>query len=116
MSTKESLKNGKSPETAPMVHLVIGGATYTTRLTNKFKNRENWIRPDNRLVKAVIPGTIQRIMVSEGDQVEAGTPMLILEAMKMRNEVLSPITGVIKGIYATEGEQVPKEFLLVEFM
>jgi biotin carboxyl carrier protein len=53
-------------------------------------------------------------MVKEGEQVEAGTPMLILEAMKMRNEILAPVNGVIRSIHVEEGEQVPKSHLLVE--
>jgi len=53
-------------------------------------------------------------MAKEGDKVSAGTPLLILEAMKMRNEVLSPIDGVVKKIHVKEGEMVPKSFLLIE--
>lgn len=98
-----------------MEQLEIGSAVYETTLTTKFKNRENWQRPDVRMVDAVIPGTIQRIMVSEGDEVSLGTPLLILEAMKMRNEIVAPIQGVIKKIYVSEGDMVPKSQLLVEF-
>ena len=94
--------------------LEIGNAVYTTRLTKKFKNRQTWQRPDERRVEAFIPGTIQRIMAKEGQEVSTGTPLLILEAMKMRNEVLSPVKGVIKKIHVSEGEMVPKSHLLVE--
>ena len=65
-------------------------------------------------VTAFIPGTIQRIMVREGQKVSMGTPLLILEAMKMRNEVLSPVDGSVKKIHVREGEMVPKSHLLVE--
>ena len=98
----------------PMEKLEIGNALYTTRLTNKFKNRSSWEKPDERKIKAVIPGTIQRIIVSEGDEVKAGTPLLILEAMKMRNEVLAPVDGVIRKIHVSEGIHVPRSQLLVE--
>ena len=54
-------------------------------------------------------------MVSEGDEISPGTPMLILEAMKMRNEILSPLQGIIKKIYVSEGDMVPKGHLLLEF-
>ena len=103
-----------SREEPALESLEIGNAVYTTRLTSKFRNRIHWERPDERIVKAVIPGTIQRIMVKEGDQVSAGQPLLILEAMKMRNEVLAPLEGVIRAIHVTEGEQVPKSHVLVE--
>lgn len=114
MSNKTK-SSDKVTEDLPNEHLEIGGALYSTRLTNKFRNRANWTRPDVRKVTAVIPGTIQRIMVSEGEEISPGTPMLILEAMKMRNEIVSPIQGIIKRIYVKEGDMVPKTELLVEF-
>ena len=97
-----------------MDSLEIGNALYTTRLTSKFKNREIWKKPNEKMIVAVIPGNIQKIMAKEGDEVIAGTPLLILEAMKMRNEVLSPVNGVVLKIHVSEGEMVPKAHLLIE--
>lgn len=113
--SKKAKSKAKTTEESPMEQLEIGGALYETRLTNKFRDRENWSRPDERKVLAVIPGTIQRIMVHEGEEVSPGTPMLILEAMKMRNEIVSPIHGMIRKIYVSEGDQVPKYQLLLKF-
>lgn len=115
MSSKAKSKEKKVAQEVPLEQLVIGGAVYETRLTQKFKNRKNWQRPDIRKVDAVIPGTIQRIMINEGDEVSAGTPLLILEAMKMRNEIVAPLQGIIKKIYVSEGDQVSKSQILVEF-
>jgi len=98
-----------------MEELEIGGALYSTRLTGKFKNRTVWELPDDRKVIAVIPGTIQKLMVSEGLEVSAGDPMMILEAMKMRNEIKATQNGVIKKVNVKEGEHVSKEHLLLEF-
>jgi len=70
----------KKDEIVQMEELEIGGALYPTRLTSKFRNRKEWVRPDERKVIAVIPGTIQKLMVSAGDEVAAGDSMLILEA------------------------------------
>jgi biotin carboxyl carrier protein len=53
-------------------------------------------------------------MAREGDEVAVGTPLLILEAMKMRNEVLSTVDGVVLKIHVREGEMVPKSHLLLE--
>lgn len=114
MSNKDLPSKKKPAGEQNMESLEIGSAIYTTRLTGKFKNREHWQRPDEKRVEAIIPGTIQRIIAKEGDQVTAGTPLLILEAMKMRNEVLSPLNGMIKKIYVSEGEMVPKSHLLIE--
>jgi biotin carboxyl carrier protein len=114
MSKQEKHSAENTPGESKLENLEIGNALYVTRLTSKFKQRKNWERPNLRMVMAVIPGTIQKIMVKEGEKVEAGTPILILEAMKMRNEVLAPIDGVVRSIHVKEGEQVPKSHLLVE--
>jgi biotin carboxyl carrier protein len=114
MSTKDRLSKKSPGKGSGLETLEIGSAVYITRLTSKFKNREKWQRPDEKKVVAIIPGTIQRIMAKEGDKVSAGTPLLILEAMKMRNEVLAPLSGVVHKIHIEEGEMVPKFKLLVE--
>lgn len=114
MSRKEKAKTKSHTLDSRLESLEIGNAVYITRLTNKFRNRPLWIKPDKKKIKAIIPGNIQKIMAREGDEVSAGTPLLILEAMKMRNEVLSPIDGVVKKIFVSEGEMVPKSHLLIE--
>jgi biotin carboxyl carrier protein len=114
MGKKENTSKTGRPATPPLETLEIGGAIYTTRLTSKFVNRKLWQKPDERRIEAIIPGTIQKIMVSEGDEVASGTPLLILEAMKMRNVVLSPFTGKVLKIHVSEGDMVPKSHLLVE--
>jgi biotin carboxyl carrier protein len=106
----------EKPESKPgdnLEELVIGGAAYQTKITRKFRNRDTWERPDKLKVASVIPGTIQRILVQEGQEVASGAPLLILEAMKMRNEIRSPVAGTVAKIYVKEGEQVPKARLLV---
>ena len=115
MSKQDKTDQSKFIPGAPLEELEIGGAIYTTRLTSKFKNRPMWTPPDQRKILAVIPGTIQKLMVSVGDEVTAGDSMLILEAMKMRNEIKAMHAGVIKTINVSEGEQVPKSHLLLEF-
>ena len=98
-----------------MAELEVGNMKYQTRLTGKFTNRKTWKRPEPGRLLAIIPGTIQKIMVREGTKVEKGTPVLILEAMKMRNEILSPFSGMVKRIFVAEGDRVAKGQLLVEF-
>ncbi len=114
MSNKEKSSKKSSSSEPRLESLEIGSALYTTRLTTKFKNRQIWKKPDEKRIVAVIPGNIQKIMAKEGDEVSAGTPLLILEAMKMRNEILSPLNGVVLKIHVTEGEMVPKSHLLIE--
>lgn len=65
-------------------------------------------------VKAPIPGLITRVMVEPGENVEAGQPLLVLEAMKMENEIRSPRTGVVAQLKAQPGQTVMLNELLVE--
>ncbi len=57
-------------------------------------------------VLAPIPGTVIRYLVKEGDQVQVGTGIVILEAMKMENEIVAPATGKIKSITCKPGDKV----------
>lgn len=57
-------------------------------------------------VVAPMPGKIVRVLVQEGDQVEAGQGLMVVEAMKMQNEVRSPKTGVVEKLLAREGQAV----------
>ena len=65
------------------------------------------------IITAMIPGTIVEIMVKEGEQVKVNDTLLFLEAMKMRNEIVSPINGTIKKVAVTKGESVKKDQVLI---
>jgi glutaconyl-CoA/methylmalonyl-CoA decarboxylase subunit gamma len=65
-------------------------------------------------VKAPMPGRVVRILVSVGQSVERGQPIVIIEAMKMENEMHAPAAGVIKAIHAQQGAAVDAGQLLVE--
>ena len=65
-------------------------------------------------VKAPIPGLVTRVFVQQGDQVEAGQPLLLLEAMKMENEILAPRAGKVVDLNAAPGKSVTLHELLVE--
>lgn len=65
-------------------------------------------------VRAPMPALVVRIEVSVGEKVEAGTGLLVLEAMKMENEIKAPSKGVVMEIHASQGKAVEKgELLLV---
>jgi biotin carboxyl carrier protein len=64
-------------------------------------------------VHALMPGRVTSILVKEDELVREGAPLLILEAMKMQNEITSPTSGKIKGIFVHEGETVKKDSLLI---
>jgi biotin carboxyl carrier protein len=63
-------------------------------------------------IYAMLPGTVVKIFVSEGERIEVGDPILILEAMKMENEITSPKSGVIKKLNVKKGEKVETGDLL----
>ena len=65
-------------------------------------------------VNAPIPGLVSRVLVAPGDSVTAGQALVILEAMKMENEIRAPFDGVVSSVTATVGQSVPRGQLLVE--
>ena len=66
-----------------------------------------------QLVSVPMPGKIIAILVAEGDSVEKGQGLVIVEAMKMENEVRSPIAGEIKEIKVKPGDTVDGGAVLV---
>ncbi|PHI20868.1 acetyl-CoA carboxylase biotin carboxyl carrier protein subunit [Lewinellaceae bacterium SD302] len=65
-------------------------------------------------VFAPMPGLVLEIMVAVGEEIEAGTPLLILEAMKMENVLKAEGDGVVKAISVNQGDAVEKRQLLIE--
>ena len=53
-----------------------------------------------------MPGNILRVLVNVGDKVTENQPLMILEAMKMENEIVAPKAGVVAGIHVKEGQVV----------
>jgi biotin carboxyl carrier protein len=57
-------------------------------------------------VAAPMPGKVVRVLVNPGDRVEAGQGLLVVEAMKMQNEIRSPKSGLVERLLAKEGQPV----------
>lgn len=94
--------------------LQLDGVEYKTTFTKKWINRKKWTEPNHNLIEAHIPGTILRIPIKEGQEVQAEDLLLILQAMKMDNKITAPFSAKVKKIYVREGERVPKGALMVE--
>jgi len=92
----------------------VDGTIYVTELTKKFEERKPWGRPNPKYINSFIPGTIVEIFVKEGQEVKEGESLMILEAMKMKNQIKMPFDGKIAKIHVTEGEKVPNRLLMVE--
>ena len=65
-------------------------------------------------VTAAMPGTVVDVLVSIGQTVKAGDGVLVIEAMKMENEVQAPIAGVVISIFCKKGDAVTPDMALVE--
>ena len=66
------------------------------------------------VVKAPMPGTVVKVLVSEGDEVSPGRSLVIVEAMKMENEVRSQIDGVVRKVNVAAGDSVGTTEVMVE--
>lgn len=97
-----------------LVNLNIENGVYKTRLTPKYIRRIKYSAPDEKSIRSVIPGTILDILVKPGLRIEQGTPLLVLEAMKMNNLVCSHSKGIIKNILVSKGTKVAKADVMIE--
>ena len=57
-------------------------------------------------IEAPLPGNVWKVMVKEGQEVKEGDVLLILEAMKMENEIYSPSDGTVAAVHVVEGASV----------
>ena len=58
------------------------------------------------VIEAPLPGNVFKVLVKAGDKVTSGQAVIVLEAMKMENEVFSPCDGVVASVNVTEGGTV----------
>jgi len=100
------------------IHLDIDGVKY--RIDEYVEGEDSGERGvADELAKGGIlvmpmPGKIIKVNVSEGDSVEAGQILVIIESMKMEQNIKTPVAGTVKSVYVTEGQQVDLEEKLVE--
>ncbi len=109
------LVDGKSYEikrerTPSDTHMVVGSTRYTAEVRDprSLRNRRahaGFGEGPQKLV-APMPGKIVRVLVPEKSPVAAGQGVLVIEAMKMQNELKSPKQGVVQQILAREGAAV----------
>lgn len=95
--------------------LVVDGAAYQTRYTRKFAHRKPYVAPDADKLSARIPGVILTVHVRRGQRVKRGDPLLVLEAMKMKNDLTAGHDAIVEAIHVEEGQMVAKGQLLIEF-
>jgi pyruvate carboxylase subunit B len=97
---------------------VAGGATggaKTQKSTATKSNGSKRPRPShNGHVTTAMPGTIVDVLVKTGQKVNAGDPVLVIEAMKMENEIQASVPGTVIAVYVQKGDTVTPDEALVE--
>jgi len=101
-------------EKSPLRKLMIGDTVYETQYTAKFERRRAYVPLDPKKVVCVIPGIIQRIYAHPSKKVARDESLMVLEAMKMQNDILCPLAGKVKAVHVRVGQMVAKGELLAE--
>ncbi len=98
----------------------IDGSSYNTTVRTTLEEKANKYLQNKakesgtEIVKSPMPGLIVKILKQVGDNVEIGDPIILLEAMKMENEIRASASGIIKSISAKENSSVEKGETLLE--
>lgn len=108
----------KREQTATDLHMWVGGTYFAVEVRDprSLRSRQKTAGDEKgpRRIVAPMPGRIVRVLISENSQVEAGQGIVVVEAMKMQNEIKSPKKGVVKRLSATAGAAVnPGDVLAV---
>ncbi len=99
----------KSERVANDFHLWVGSTRFAVEIRDPRSLRARARAGDDqgpRKVVAPMPGKVVRLLVSEGDEVESGRGVAVVEAMKMQNEIKSPKRGTVQKILIGEGAAV----------
>ena len=100
----------KRESTATDMHLWVGSVRYLAELRDprSLRSRRGAGADDKgpKKLLAPMPGKVVRVLISEKEAVEAGQSVLVVEAMKMQNEIKSPKKGTVQSIVAAEGSNV----------
>jgi pyruvate carboxylase len=94
--------------------IIVHSAKYQTTYNKKYLNRKVWVEPNLNNINSYIPGTIIDILIKPGQTVPGGQSILILEAMKMYNDVKMPFKGKILKVNVEKGQKIPKNFTMIE--
>ena len=105
---------GESPLAAgPVARVHVAGSDGSVTLTEvpRFPEPSAQIAPGS--LTASMPGSVVRVLVSDGDVVAAGQPVVVLEAMKMEHTLTAPAAGTVTAVAVSVGAQVETGSLLV---
>lgn len=90
-------------------HVSLGGANVAVEIVDPLALRRKGSDDSagaGGILKALMPGRVVRLLVKNGDSVHRGQSLLILEAMKMENDIQSPVDGVVDEIFVNAGDTI----------
>ena len=100
----------KREQTAADLHLWVGSTRFGVEVRDprSLRSRRDGTGDEKgpKKVMASMPGRVVRLLVTEGAEVEAGQGIVVVEAMKMQNEIKSPKKGIVRKLAATAGATV----------
>jgi biotin carboxyl carrier protein len=99
----------KSERVANELHLWVGSTPFAVEVRDPRSLRGRTRTGDDhgpKKITAPMPGKVVRLLVREGDEVETGAGVAVVEAMKMQNEIKSPKKGTVQKILVSEGAAV----------
>lgn len=98
------------------IYVYINGEYYKFEKVDSDYSNDNIANnnSDYESIFSPTPGNIIKVLVVEGQTVKEGSPLIIIESMKMENTIYSSISGVVSNIKAKAGEQVSNELQLLE--
>lgn len=107
-----------APAEVGNVGIVAGGRRFYARVeserTRDMVGVSRHKAQGSGLVKTPMPGRVLKVLVKEGDEVKVGQPLVVVEAMKMENELGAELTGVVKKIFVSPGVTVEGGARLLE--
>lgn len=101
-------------------NFAIEGYSYNTTVRTNLEEKANEyiqnmaLESGTTIVKSPMPGLIVKILKKVGDKIEMGEPIVLLEAMKMENEIRASASGIVKTITTKENSSVEKGEVLLE--
>lgn len=95
--------------------IIMDDAEYPTILTDKYLASLEQRKEVKDQILSFIPGVIHDIKVRKGERVKAGNCLVVLEAMKMYNEITLNYTVLVKEVCVKKGEIVPQSHTLIKF-
>jgi biotin carboxyl carrier protein len=100
----------KREQTATDLHMWVGSSRFAVELRDprslRSRQKAGGDESGPKKVVAPMPGRVVRLLVAEGSEVDAGQGIIVVEAMKMQNEIKAPKKGVVKKILASPGAAV----------